>query len=661
MAKSIKQSTIEEVKENVRLDEIIGQYLTLKTAGTDTLKGLCPFHDEKTPSFSVRPHHNHWHCFGCGESGDAIEFIRKIEHVGFIEAIEILAQRSGIQVEYEETRGKVEPKDAEIKRSRLIDAHRIARDFYIEQLNTEEAFLGRKFLADRGFDAAAIAQFQVGYSPDSWDSLLVVLRKKGFTDKEILAAGLASQGNRGIYDRFRGRLMWPIHSALGDPIGFGARKLSDDDQGPKYLNTAETLIYKKSQVLYGLDLAKKNIAAQQQVVVVEGYTDVMAAHLAGVTTAVATCGTAFGAEHAKLIRGLLGDSRTASSAMVLHNGKSFGGEVVFTFDGDAAGQKAALKAYEHDASFGLQTFVAIAPEGLDPCELRLQRGDEAVADLIKNRQPLFAFVLQSLLADLPLGTAEGRTAGLHRCVPILAQIKDAVLRQEYLNLTSGWIGIDETVITEAVAAQRAAMGNAPAQISQFSGEETGEALYEAVLKPFSEITDHIERNERAAMQIILQLPKMAFAANAHYFTSQVFTTPTYQTVHDAIMVAGTVAAFQEHFTQLVAQGVDEAQAESRANAWFVQEVLRNCGEIQRKAVHQLVAEEIPQRDPEKMWAYVRGVMMGLIRQGIMRQIAEIRGEMLRTPQGDARQEELFARLTQLEAQRRQFDETDHPE
>src|SRR6478609_8334650 len=213
-------------------------------------------------------------------------------------------------------------------------------------------------------------------SPPGWDALLKHLRGRGFTDPELRLTGMFSEGNRGIYDRFRGRLIWPIRDIAGDTIGFGARKLYEDDQGPKYLNTPETVLYKKSQVLYGIDLAKRKIAKDRQRVVVEGYTDVMACHLAGIPTAAATCGTAFAADHIKIARRLLSDDGT-------------GGEVIFTFDGDAAGQKAALRAFEEDQRFVAQTYVAVEPNGADPCDLRLSRGDDAVHALIQSRRPLF--------------------------------------------------------------------------------------------------------------------------------------------------------------------------------------------------------------------------------------------------------------------------------
>ena len=324
MAGRIRDEDIALVRERARIDDVVREYVTLKSAGGGSLKGLCPFHDERSPSFTVRPQVGRYHCFGCGEDGDVISFVQKLDHTTFHEAVEKLAHRIGFELRYED--GGSGPNREDIgRRQRLLDAHKVADEFFRAQLITPGAAEGRNFLYERGFDRAAAEQFGVGYAPQGWDSLLTHLRGRGYTDAELKLTGMFSEGGRGIYDRFRGRLIWPIRDIAGDTIGFGARKLYEDDQGPKYLNTPETTLYKKSQVLYGIDLAKRNIAKDRQLVVVEGYTDVMACHLAGIPTAVATCGTAFGTEHIKIARRLLSDDGS-------------GGEVIFTFDGDAAGQ-----------------------------------------------------------------------------------------------------------------------------------------------------------------------------------------------------------------------------------------------------------------------------------------------------------------------------------
>ncbi len=352
MAGLIKREDIDEVRNRTDLKEVVDSYVTLKSAGVGSFKGLCPFHDERTPSFHIRPQLGTFHCFGCGESGDVIAFIQKMDHSSFTETVELLAGRIGYELHYED--GGSGPRREEYgKRQRLVDAHKVAEEFFRTQLGTEEAATARDFLTGRGFDEQAANQFSVGYAPKGWDGLLKHLRSKGFRDEELKLTGMFSEGNRGLYDRFRGRLTWPIRDLAGATIGFGARKLYEDDQGPKYLNTPETQLYKKSQVLYGIDLAKKRISKNRQIVVVEGYTDVMACHLAGIDTAVATCGTAFGTDHIKIARRLLQDDGT-------------GGEVIFTFDGDEAGQKAALRAFEEDQRFIAQTYVCVEPPGPTP-------------------------------------------------------------------------------------------------------------------------------------------------------------------------------------------------------------------------------------------------------------------------------------------------------
>lgn len=440
MAGRINDDDVKAVRDAVPIDAVVSEYLQLRNAGGGNLKGLCPFHDEKSPSFQVSPSKGLFHCFGCQEGGDTITFVMKVDHLSFSEAVERLAAQAGITLRYEE--GGYNPSHQRGERIRLVEAHKIAADWYMEQLATSpEADTGRQFLAERGFDQAAAQRFSVGYSPQGWDHLTRFLRGKGFTDKEIILSGLAQEGRRGPIDRFRGRLMWPIRDIGGDVVGFGARKLYEADNGPKYLNTPDTAIYRKSQVLYGIDLAKKDIAKASRAVVVEGYTDVMACHLAGVTTAIATCGTAFGGDHIKILRRLLMDNGSA--------------RVIFTFDGDAAGQKAALRAFEDDQKFAAETYIAIAPDGMDPCELRLAKGDDAVADLVEPRTPLFEFALRQIVVRYDLDTPAGRAAALDEAAPIVARIKNSGAQHEVAVQLAGMLGILDTQFVVKRVAQLA--------------------------------------------------------------------------------------------------------------------------------------------------------------------------------------------------------------
>ena len=438
MSGRIRDVDVTYVRDHSPIDEVVGEYVQLKGAGGGQKKGLCPFHDEKTPSFHVTPSRGYFHCFGCQTGGDVIAFVMKMDHLTFTETIERLAERIGYQLTYEQGSGGTKAPAGQ--RSRLIAAHVSAVTFYQEQLQLPEAAHGRELLMKRGFDKAACDSFEVGYAPDQWDSLTKYLRGQGFTIEELMLAGLTKEGQKGPIDRFRNRLMWPIRDISGDVVGFGARKLAsdDEDQGPKYLNTPETPIYKKSQVLYGLDRAKKEIAKKRQAVIVEGYTDVMAAHLAGITTAVATCGTAFGDEHIRILRRLLMDD------------DAFRGEVIFTFDGDAAGQKAALRAFSDDQKFVTQTFVAVEPSGMDPCELRQHQGDAAVRDLIARRVPLFEFAIKSSIKQFDLTNADGRVSALNAAAPLIGKIRDTSLRPEYARSLAGWLGMEVEVVMAAV-------------------------------------------------------------------------------------------------------------------------------------------------------------------------------------------------------------------
>ena len=441
MSGRIRDEDVAYIRDRAPIDEIVGEYVQLKSAGGGQKKGLCPFHDEKSPSFHVTPSKGYFHCFGCQTGGDVIAFLMKIDHLTFTETIERLADRMGYTLRYDEG-GPSTPAFSVGARSRLIAANTEAALFYQEQLNTSpDAAHGRDLLTKRGFDKDACMKFGVGFAPDEWDALTKHLRAQGYSIDELETAGLSKMGQRGPIDRFRNRLTWPIRDISGDVVGFGCRKLASDeeDQGPKYLNTPETPVYKKSQVLYGLDAAKKEIAKKRQAVIVEGYTDVMAAQLAGITTAVATCGTAFGADHIRILRRLLMDD------------DSFRGEVIFTFDGDAAGQKAALRAFSEDQKFVTQTFVAVEPDGLDPCELRQQKGDLALRDLIARRVPLFEFAIRAELAHHKLDSAEGRVNALNAAAPLVAQIRDKSLRPEYTRLLAGWLGTEVEIVSKAVA------------------------------------------------------------------------------------------------------------------------------------------------------------------------------------------------------------------
>jgi DNA primase len=452
VAGRIKEEDIALVRERARIDDVVGSYVTLKNAGGGNLKGLCPFHDEKSPSFNVTPARGFFYCFGCQEGGDVIDFIQKVDQITFSEAVETLASKVGIQLRYDDSGAPLQRGPGN-QRPRLVEAHKAAAEFYVDNLfGAAEASIGRQFLDKRGFDKDAAVQFGVGFAPRGGEALISHLRGRGFTNTELVTSGLAADGQRGLYDRFRGRLMWPIRDASADVIGFGARRLFDDDRiEAKYLNTPETPIYKKSKVLYGVDLARREIAKGRQAVVVEGYTDVMACHLAGVQTAVATCGTAFGDDHARVLRQLLLD----------HD--QFRGEVIFTFDGDEAGQRAALKAFAGDQAFASQTYVAVEPDGLDPCDLRLEKGDAAVRELIGRRVPLYRFVLGNVLSKYDLDRADTRVDALREAAKLVISIRDRSKVDAFTRELAGRLGMDEDQVRSEVYRAASRQTAAPAQ------------------------------------------------------------------------------------------------------------------------------------------------------------------------------------------------------
>lgn len=528
VAGRIRDEDIALVRERTPIADVIGEYLQLRNAGGGSLKGLCPFHDEKSPSFQVSPGKGLFHCFGCQEGGDTIAFVMKIDHLTFSETVERLAAKAGITLRYEE--GGYNPSHQRGERIRLVEAHKIAADFYREQLNGPEAEIGRRFLAERGFDQDAAAHFGVGYSPAGWDHLTRYLRGKGFSDKELISSGISQDGRRGPIDRFRGRLMWPISDTSGDIVGFGARRLRDDDNGPKYLNTPETSIYKKSQVLYGIDLAKKDIAKASRAVVVEGYTDVMACHLAGVTTAIATCGTAFGNDHIKILRRLLMDNGSA--------------RVIFTFDGDAAGQKAALRAFEDDQKFAAETYIAIAPDNMDPCDLRLAKGDDAVRDLVEPRTPLFEFALRQIVGRYDLETPAGRAAALDEAAAVVAKIKTSSVQREVAVQLAGFVGIlDQEFVVHRVnqlaqwARGRGERGPAPGKPSRGGAPQHQIQAPTAPPGPALNLRSPAHRTERELLKLALQKPALVSPAFDAYGIDE-FTAPPYAAVRQCIAEAG---------------------------------------------------------------------------------------------------------------------------
>ncbi|MDF2667456.1 MAG: primase [Microbacterium sp.] len=606
----IRQSDIDEVKARVNIADVVGERVALKSAGVGSMKGLCPFHDERSPSFHVRPQVGYYHCFGCGESGDVYSFLRAMDHVSFTEAVERMAARVGYTLHYED--GGPAPETT--GRSRLYAANAAAAEYFRAQLMTPEAETGRRFLGDRGFDAGAAAHFGVGYAPKGWSHLMDHLLAQKFTRDELLQAGLVSQGQRGVYDRFRGRLVWPIRDVTGQVIGFGARKLYDDDQGPKYLNTPETPVYKKAQVLYGLDLAKRDISRSHRVVVVEGYTDVMACHLAGITTAIASCGTAFGSDHITVLRRVMGDDSSS-------------GEVVFTFDPDAAGQKAALRAFADEKRFAAQTYVAVAPEGLDPCDLRLQRGDGAVRALMDNKAPMFEFVIDQRLKDFDLGSVEGRAGALRAAAPIVADIRDPALRPGYVRVLARRLGLDMPEVQSAV--ERAARGADRAEKRETAREAEAAPVAVSVTMASLPNTRDVAL-ERGAM--------MAFLQYGHRIEPELF-----------------LRALQTPFGHPALEAVRSTLASTDLSqpGWAVTAV-EAVREPFRSLAAELLTAEFPARTEEGAVVAANDLSRRLLVRELERQKAELLREVQRVPADTDEGRRLGVRLRDLEADRQRL-------
>ena len=667
MAGLIRREDIEAVRERARIEDVVGEHVTLKSAGVGSLKGLCPFHDERTPSFHVRPQLGYWHCFGCGEGGDVITFIEKINHLGFAEAVEYLADRTGVQLRYEEggaVRRGVEPGT----RQRLMDANRLAEAWFREQLATPEAQAGRDFLTARGFDRHAAAHFGVGYAPAGWDNLARHLRGAGYTEAELVDSGLCSRGGqdgRRVYDRFRGRLIWPIRDVTGATVGFGARKLAEDDQGPKYLNTPETPVFHKSQVLYGLDLAKREVARSHRIVVVEGYTDVMAAHLSGVTTAVATCGTAFGADHVRVVRRLLGDIDDPAAGVVTGQGREArGGEVIFTFDGDAAGQKAALRAYAEDQRFATQTFVAVDPGGLDPCDLRMKEGDSGIPRLLSRRVPLFEFVIRTSLSHLDLDTSEGRVRGLRSAAPVVAGIRDRALKREYTRRLAGWLGLPDAEVHSAVqAAGRRSQQPSAVRGGQWPADDTAGPDAAAPVRGLPPVTDPVEQLEREALAVIVQFPVAAHQAGADELGADSFGQLTHRAVYEAVAAAGGTGEVPGLVQQAVAAGMGEQEAQRRATLRWLQQVRDGAIGLVEAAITELAVAPLPlptirgrgtEVDALGLERYAKGVLSSLAIMGINRQLVEMRSRHRRMSPQDEGYREIFSQIAALEQRRMQI-------
>ena len=678
----IKKEDIEKVRAAADLYDIVSASVSLKPSGTGTFVGLCPFHDEKTGSFNVRPALGVWHCFGCGLGGDVFKFVEEQENIDFREAVELLADKYHIELHYEQN-GNARAEHSGSKRARLLEANEAAQRFFASQIMTKEALAARKLLGGRTFTQADCERFGCGYASQGWDNLVRHLASQGFTQQEMLDAGLARQGQRGVYDYFRGRVTWPIRDSTGRTLGFGARKLYDDDQiAAKYINTPDTQLYHKNQVLYGIDLAKQAIVKKRQAVIVEGYTDVMAMHLAGVDTAIATCGTAFGEEHAKIVRRLVKDDSLGAIQLVgplKVDGQPVSSRIVFTFDGDAAGQKAALHAFGLDPAFLSQTFVAVAEHNLDPCDLRIEQGDEAVRALVARAKPLYDFVIGAAINRFDTSYSTGRLGAVKAVAPLIAQIRDRSQVDLYTRQAARRIGgVDLDMMRREVERCRRQLrvrdedAYAPkrrlVQPQHADGAMTPERVRQierenARKQTFYHVDDAVFIAEEQFMAVLVQIPNAIRVDWFDSLTPASFETSVFRALFQAVVAAG---------------GLPEA---TTPQGLWMHNLTKAGGPMLEPVINELAVMPLPLADrsangddaqgqrvqsdanspasaTKAEVRYASELLARLLDMGFVRSIASARARMSRLPDGEEKIA-LLGTITNMEASRKSLQNQVH--
>ncbi|MFO7292782.1 MAG: DNA primase [Actinomycetes bacterium] len=435
---AFSRDDIDRVRQATDLVELFAAVTKVKRSGRSYM-AICPFHQEKSPSMSIDPAKGVYHCFGCQKSGDVYTFVQETQGLDFNEAVEELARRAGIHIESDPGADRQRG-----RRAALHEAVRRAIEVYHQRLKTApDAGPARKYLRGRGYDADVVEEYKLGWAPEAWDTLVKELRAAGIPDRVMVEAGLARRGRGGrLYDYFRGRVMFPIYDLRGDPAGFGARLLGGD--GAKYLNSPDSAIYNKSRLLYGLDKARTAIARSGRSVVVEGYTDVIALHRAGVPEAVATCGTALTEEHFDLLR-------------------RFADRVVLAFDADEAGTEAARRTSELEAPvrLDLDMRVAVMPDGGDPADIVQAGRASEVLEAIEQSRPLLQFRLEREVAGLDLSEPEARARALHSAATLVARIIDPIARREYERFVARLVGVDLETVERATDDIRRPTGQRP--------------------------------------------------------------------------------------------------------------------------------------------------------------------------------------------------------
>jgi len=578
MAGRIVREDVEALRAQADIVAVVGDYTQLRRAGK-SWKGLCPFHTERTPSFTCTPDGNFFHCFGCGASGDVYDFLQRVEGLDFPESVEALARRTGFPLRYEQLSAR--DRQAVGERSRLVEVTRLAREHYVARLLGEEGTAARTYLKERGFGRPEADAFALGYATEAWDDLSRALTGAGVAAEDLVKVGLSVRNDRGgLRDRFRARVVFPIMDARGDVIGFGGRILPGIDHGdfepPKYLNSPETPLYRKSRVLYGVPQARQAIVARGRVLVCEGYTDVIALHQAGFANAVATCGTAVGAEHLRALA-------------------RYAPEVVLAFDADRAGIQAAERAWEAarevaaGGSTPLRLSVLPLPTGRDPADLAREGGAEGVEAAVAAAQPVVPFLLRARLADADLATDQGRTAALRAALEVLGREPDADLRRvwardeiarplgvayDFVVATAGRMGVTLDAVAGVAARRRD-----PAARGAVAVDARGAATAEV-------------RLERAVLRAVLQVPRLLPAAAAE-LAAEAFRHPVARSVWEAVVAAGGPGAAVDAVAAAAAD--DDVRGHVRAIA--LEEDPAEAGDpaLRAEAVRDLVSRLLERR------------------------------------------------------------------
>ena len=558
-------SVVDEVKQRLDIVDVVGQYVQLQKAGRN-YKALCPFHAERTPSFFVSPERQSWHCFGaCGTGGDILSFVMKKENLEFGEALRLLAERAGV------TLAERRPEE-EAERNRLREANDAAASFYHRALLSSEAGQTAKhYLEERGQDLKTIQDFQLGYSPSGWDSLCQHLRERGYRDEELVAAGLAVEGERGLRDLFHQRIMFPITDMRGRVVGFGGRSLpieGQEETQPKYLNTPQTAGFDKGSLLYALDKAKEEIRRQGLAVIVEGYTDAIAAHQHGFPNVVASMGTALTERQVRLL-------------------KRFSRDVVLALDADTAGQEATLRAVEYQDILGRDIRVVILPEGRDPDEV-IRSDPENWPALLASAQPLLDYKFEAVSSALDLSQPRQRSQAVEELLPLLTAIGDRIVQAHYLQRLARLAQVRESALHQMLIRQGRKQGR--------RREVAAPAEAMAAVRPLR------DAREEYLLALLLRYPELqadglALSPDLLWYSENRQLLQAWQRSPDLEEMRQAVAAeLQEHLQRIAAMNVPPFDQQGAKDALY--DCLRRLEQRDLEAIAQANSAALAAREAE---------------------------------------------------------------